>query len=129
MSLSDGIQALKCADCARSDSAATDAVPTGSLAIPTEAMLGFPDGAPDGRGLTRRRMLRNGVAGVAAVYGASRLSWDHVWNSVAAQAAEPMKKSLVVIYLNGGTDVLNAVVPTAPAQYANYAANRPTIKR
>ena len=44
MSLSDGIQALKCADCARSDSAATDAVPTGTLAIPTEAMLGFPDG-------------------------------------------------------------------------------------
>jgi uncharacterized protein (DUF1501 family) len=129
MSSSDGIQALKCADCARSDSAATDAVPTGALAIPTEAMLGFPGGRPEGRGLTRRRMLANGAAGVAAVYGASRLNWESVWSSVAAQAAEPMKKSLVIIYLNGGADVLNAIVPTAAAQYANYAANRPTIKR
>jgi uncharacterized protein (DUF1501 family) len=129
MSLSDGIHALKCADCARSDSAATDAVPTGTLAIPTEAMLGFPDGAPEGRGLTRRRMLRNGVAGVAAVYGASHLNWESVWNSVSAQAAEPMKRSIVVIYLNGGTDVLNAIVPTEAAQYANYKANRPTIAR
>src|SRR4051812_49301946 len=112
MTLTDGIQALKCADCARSDSAATDAVPTGALAIPTDAMLGFPGGAPEGHGLTRPRMLRNGVAGVAAVYGASHLNWETIWNSVAAQAAEPMKKSVVVIYLNGGNDVLNTIVPT-----------------
>ena len=93
MTLTDGIHALKCADCARSDSALTDVRPDGHLEIPAEAMFGFPESDTQRGGLTRRRMLRNGVAGVAAVYGASALNWEVVWNSVAAQAAEPMKKS------------------------------------
>jgi uncharacterized protein (DUF1501 family) len=129
MTLTDGIHALKCADCARSDSAVTDVRPDGRLEIPAEAMFGFPESDIQRGGLTRRRMLRNGVAGVAAVYGASALNWENVWNSVAAQAAEPMKKSLVIIYLNGGNDTLNTIVPTEGAQYAAYAAARPTIAR
>jgi uncharacterized protein (DUF1501 family) len=129
MTLTDGIHALKCADCARSDSALTDVRPDGHLEIPAEAMFGFPESDTQRGGLTRRRMLRNGVAGVAAVYGASALNWEVVWNSVAAQAAEPMKKSLVIIYLNGGNDVLNTIVPTETNQYGKYKSFRPTIAR
>ena len=40
------VQALRCADCARSDSLVTDLAPTSALPIPVEAMMGFPDGVP-----------------------------------------------------------------------------------
>ena len=53
--------------------------------------------------MTRRKLLRNGVLGFAAVYGATQLSFEDVWESAVAQAAEPMGKSLVVIYLTAAT--------------------------
>jgi uncharacterized protein (DUF1501 family) len=46
-----------------------------------------------------------------------------------AQAAEPMQKSIVVIYLNGGNDGLNCFVPTSGPEYTKYQALRPTIAR
>ena len=117
MTIQSEIQALKCADCARSDSAVSDLRPDSLLPIPADALSGWRDGKPGTAGVTRRKLLRNGVLGFAAVYGATQLSFEDVWESAVAQAAEPMGRSLVVIYLNGGNDGLNCFVPQAPTEY------------
>ena len=127
------MQALRCADCARSDSLVTDLASTSALPIPVEAMLGFPDGVPHAQrtphGLDRRAFLRNGLAGVASVYSATRLDWGSIWESALAEAAEPMQKSLVCIFLNGGNDGLNNIVPVEATEYSAYAAARSNIAR
>jgi uncharacterized protein (DUF1501 family) len=124
------VHALRCADCARSDSAATDAVPTGALPIPMEALAGLPDGVPEKpRGLNRRDFVRRGVVGVASVYGATRLDWGSIWEAAAASAAEPMQKSVVCVFLNGGNDGLNCIVPIEGAQYSAYQSARSNIAR
>ena len=128
MTIQSEIQALKCADCARSDSAVSDLQPDSLLPIPADALSGWRDGCPGTAGVTRRKLLRNGVLGFAAVYGASQLSFEDVWESAVAQAAEPMGKSIVVIYLNGGNDGLNCFVPQSATEYAQVpaAAARPS---
>ena len=92
-------------------------------------LSGWREGLPGSTGVTRRKLLRNGVLGFAAVYGASQLSFEDVWESAVAQAAEPMGKSIVVIYLNGGNDGLNCFVPQDATQYGQYKLLRPTIAR
>ena len=129
MTIQSEIQALKCADCARSDSAVSDLRPDSLLPIPADALSGWRDGKPGTAGVTRRKLLRNGVLGFAAVYGATQLSFEDVWESAVAQAAEPMGRSLVVIYLNGGNDGLNCFVPQAPTEYMTYQSLRPSIAR
>jgi uncharacterized protein (DUF1501 family) len=129
MTIQSEIQALKCADCARSDSAASDLRPDSLLPIPADALSGWRDGRPGTAGVTRRKLLRNGVLGFAAVYGASQLSFEEVWESAVAQAAEPMQKSLVVVYLNGGNDGLNCFVPSSAPEFTKYQTLRPTIAR
>ncbi len=128
MTIQSEIQALKCADCARSDSAVSDLRPDSLLPIPADALSGWSDGRP-GSGVTRRKLLRNGVLGFAAVYGATQLSFEQVWEAAVAQAAEPMQRSIVVVYLNGGNDGLNCFVPASAPEYAKYQALRPTIAR
>lgn len=127
------VHALRCADCARSDSLVTDLAPTSSLPIPAEAMDGFQDGVPHARrtarGLDRRTFLRNGMVGVASVYSATRLDWGSIWEAAIAEAAEPMQKSVVCIFLNGGNDGLNTIVPVEPSEYAAYQAKRANIAR
>ena len=110
------VNALRCADCARSDSLVTDLAPTSSLPIPVEAMDGLPRRRPDAKttargGLDRRQFLRNGLVGVASVYSATQLDWSSIWEAAVAEAAEPMQKSIVCIFLNGGNDGLNTIVP------------------
>ena len=51
MTIQSEIQALKCADCARSDSAVSDLQPDSLLPIPADALSGWRDGQP---GLGRR---------------------------------------------------------------------------
>ncbi|MFN8131835.1 MAG: DUF1501 domain-containing protein [Solirubrobacteraceae bacterium] len=123
------IHALRCADCARSDSAATDLRPTGTLPITAEALAGFPDGVSHERRYSRRRLLQSGLLGVASVYAASRLDLGTMLEAAAAEAAEPMQRSLVCIYLNGGNDGLNTVLPVTGADYAAYQAARGAIAR
>ena len=129
MTIQSEIQALKCADCARSDSAVSDLKPDSMLPIPADALTGWSEGRPGSDGITRRKLLRNGVLGFAAVYGATQLSFEEVWESAVAQAAEPMQRSIVVVYLNGGNDGLNCFVPTSAPEYAKYQSLRPTIAR
>ena len=112
MTIQSEIQALKCADCARSDSAVSDLQPDSLLPIPADALSGWRDGQARARAgvdapqaaAQRHARLRGRVRRDAA-----RL--EDVWESAVAQAAEPMQKSLVVIYLNGGNDGLNCFVP------------------
>ena len=86
------------------------------------------------RDLTRRRLLQWGVAGFASVYGAKELGWDDVWESVAEAAEAPPGKCLVLLYLAGGNDGLNVVLPngagdSAQANYSAYANARQDIGR
>jgi uncharacterized protein (DUF1501 family) len=95
-----------------------------------EALAGFPDGVPRARrGVNRRAFLRGGAVGLASIYSLTHLSWESVWDAAAAQAATPMQKSLVCVYLQGGNDGLNAVVPVASTQYNAYLAARQNIAR
>jgi uncharacterized protein (DUF1501 family) len=127
---SNEIQALKCADCARSDSRVTDLAPTSRVEIPVEALAGFPDGPPRRQGhVSRRSFLRGGVIGMASVYSATHLSWERIWDAAAADAAGPAGKALVCIYLNGGNDGLNTIVPVESSQYAAYVSHRGNIAR
>ena len=97
------------------------------LPIPHMAMAGFPAGrAP--HELTRRRLMQFGAAGVASVYAPRMLGWQSVWESVVAQATPP-PPALVVLYLAGGQDGLNVIVPNSSADYALYAQMRPVIGR
>ena len=57
--------AIRCADCARSDSLVTGLEPVDAMPLPAEAMAGFPDGVPRARGPRGldRRLPAHGCAG------------------------------------------------------------------
>jgi uncharacterized protein (DUF1501 family) len=123
--------ALRCADCERSDSRVTDLRPSAAIEIPTEALLGFPDGVParSRRGVNRRSFLRGGAVGMASIYSMTHMSWESIWDAAAANAAQPIQNSLVCIYLMGGNDGLNTIVPVSSAQFGSYASQRSNIAR
>jgi uncharacterized protein (DUF1501 family) len=124
------IQALRCADCARSDSLVTDLRPSSAVTIPAEALAGFPDGVPrQRRGLSRRSFLAGSAIGMASIYSAAHLTWESIWDAAAARAGEPQQNVLVCIYLNGGNDGLNAIVPVSSSQYSSYVSQRANIAR
>src|SRR3954454_5109212 len=127
--VSSDVHALRCADCARSDSAVTDLQPTQSLPIPIEALSGELDRAPSIAELNRRQLLKGGLLGVASVYSAKLLRVSDVWQAALAEAAEPMQRSLVCIFLNGGNDSLNTIVPIESAQFNAYTSARANIAR
>jgi len=120
----------RCISCEELELARVRAVtPSQTLPIPTAALRGFPTGRSPHE-LTRRRLLGAGLAGFASVYGPRLLHWQSVWESVAAQASTPSPaNALVVLYLAGGNDTLNALVPNDPADYAAYLAARPVLHR
>ena len=73
--------------------------------------------------------MQFGVAGMASVYGPKVLGWESVWESVAAEAAAPTQNCLVLLYLAGGNDGLNTIVPNETADYAAYERARSAIHR
>ena len=77
----------------------------------------------------RRAFLRGGMIGVASVYSMTRLSWDSIWDAAAADAAAGPNNVLVCIYLNGGNDGLNTIVPVSSGQYSAYVSRRGNIAR
>ncbi len=113
-------------DCGSRSSADFTAIPSQTLAIPASALAGFPNGRTP-RELSRRRLLAEGIVGVASVYAATRLDWSQVFESAVAEA-DAMQKSLVVIYLQGGNDGLNVTVPVDTV-YTGYQAARANIAR
>ena len=67
---------------------------------------------------------------MAAIYAATQLDWNRVWQAAAAEAAEnPNARKLVLIYLQGGADSLNMFVPQEAGQYGRYMAQRANIAR
>ena len=105
-----------------------DARPSQVLPIPNAALAGFPEGRSP-HALTRRRLLQFGVAGFASVYASQLLGWDSVWESAVAEAAGGAPNALVVLYLAGGQDGLNVIVPTGGSDYPIYTAKRPQLHR
>ena len=75
----------------------------------------------------RRDFLRNGAIGFLTVYGASSLSWGKVWEAASAQAAAgPTTDPIIVsIFLDGGNDGINTLVPIDSTNYPAYLAGAP----
>jgi uncharacterized protein (DUF1501 family) len=121
-------EAIVCADCARSDSAAYDLDPVDHMPIPIEAVNGFEDGVPRVKRHDRRSFLRNGALGIAAVYGASKIDWTEAFEAAKAEAAEP-GSVLVCLFLNGGIDGLQTFVPIGGADFGHYSTARPNVGR
>jgi uncharacterized protein (DUF1501 family) len=119
-------EAIRCADCARSDSLVTGLDPVDRMTIPVEAAVGFPDGVPRAKGLNRRDFFRTGALGIASVYAASRIDWTRAFEAAVAEGAEPGNQ-LVMIFLNGGNDGLNTVIPLT--DFTTYSAKRPGLAR
>lgn len=119
---------MRCIECEEIELARVrDERPTQTLPVPHAALDGFPAGRRPGD-LTRRRLLQFGVAGLASVYGPKALGWESVWESVAAEAALD-QNCLVLLYLAGGNDGLNTLVPAGAADYSAYVAARAAIHR
>lgn len=123
---------MRCIECEEIELARVrDDRPVQTMDVPYAALDGFPGGRSPSA-LTRRRLLQFGVAGVASVYGARALGFEEMWESVAAAADAPTDKCLVLLYLAGGNDGLNVVLPNGVANtsdYDAYKAARPTIHR
>ena len=120
---------MRCIECEEIELARVhDARPTQMLPVPYAALDGFPAGREPGA-LTRRRLMQFGVAGMASVYGPKALGWESIWESVAAEADAPTGKCLLLLYLAGGNDGLNTLVPAEADDYAAYVAARSAIYR
>lgn len=119
----------RCIECEEIELARVrDELPNQTMPVPYAALDGFPAGR-EPRDLTRRRLLQWGVAGTASIYGAHQLGWEQVWESVAHASEAETDKCLVLIYLAGGNDGLNVIVPNDAADYAAYRTARPEIHR
>src|SRR5262249_54685582 len=78
---------------------------------------------------SRRDFLQNGAIAFLTVYGASSLSWGRIWETAAASAAAGVTDPIIVsVFLDGGNDGLNTLVPITGADYAAYVSKRPHIK-
>jgi uncharacterized protein (DUF1501 family) len=78
-------------------------------------------------GLTRRALIGRGVGGLA-VYTARAMPLSRVLESAgAAHAAAPEAPILVSVFLPGGVDLLDTLIPRG-ADYGAYADKRPTLK-
>jgi uncharacterized protein (DUF1501 family) len=78
---------------------------------------------PAGTGLTRRSLLLRGSAALLSVYGASKLGLNGLQEGIA-RAAGVTNPVLVSVFMEGGTDSLSLLAPTADS---TYRALRPTL--
>ncbi|MEA2376727.1 MAG: hypothetical protein QOD13_634 [Thermoleophilaceae bacterium] len=79
------------------------------------------------RPLTRRQMLGLGAAGGLALYTAQAMPIQRVLEAAAADAAAaPNAPVLVSVFLPGGVDLLDTLVPLH--DYGRYADLRPSLK-
>ena len=118
---------MRCTECEELELARVrDELPVQVMPVPHAALDGFPAGRRP-RDLTRRRLLQGGMAGLASIYAPKALGWESVWESVAEAATG--QNCLVMIYLAGGNDGLNTLVPAGGADYSSYVAKRPVLSR
>jgi len=76
--------------------------------------------------ISRRNFLqRFGTAAVGATVLSKTIRELRILNSAVAAGAPPNDyKALICVFLNGGNDSNNMIIPTIPAEWDNYAAIR-----
>src|SRR5271169_4700755 len=78
--------------------------------------------------LTRRDFIRQtACAAVGTVAMTSAIRDLRFMNAAVAQSNITDYKALVCIFLQGGNDSNNLIIPTTGSQYANYAAIRTPV--
>jgi len=78
--------------------------------------------------LTRRGFIRQAACAALGTGALSAAIGDlRIINSAVAQSAVNDYKALVCIFLSGGNDSNNLIVPTIPAEHADYAAIRSDV--
>jgi uncharacterized protein (DUF1501 family) len=83
---------------------------------------------PAGAGLTRRQAVAAGLGAGLTLYLQQVMPLGRVFEAAEAQAqAAPGAPSLVSVFLPGGADLLDTLVPLP--QFGAYADLRPTLKR
>ena len=79
-------------------------------------------------GVTRRQFIRRAAcAAVGTVAMTSAISDLRFMNAAVAQSNITDYKALVCIFLQGGNDSNNLILPTIPSEYANYASIRSPV--
>jgi uncharacterized protein (DUF1501 family) len=82
----------------------------------------------EGGGVTRRQVIGRGLAAGLTVYAAKAMSIGRVFEAAeAAYASAPNAPVLVSVFLPGGCDLLDTIVPLD--QYGRYAGMRPQLKQ
>src|SRR5271163_2837287 len=77
---------------------------------------------------TRREFLRKAACAAVGTASLSAAIRDlRLMNAAVAQTGISDYKALVCIFLQGGNDSNNLIVPTVPSEYANYAAIRTSV--
>jgi uncharacterized protein (DUF1501 family) len=95
--------------------------------VPEELLTGGADAFFAGP-RRRRDFLQQGVGALVALTAATRLKpWELLEASVAEAAANP-QTILVTVYLGGGNDGLNTLVPLTGQDRTIYDASRPRLR-
>ncbi len=77
---------------------------------------------------SRRDFLQGGIGAVLALSAATRMRpWDLLETSIAEAAANP-RNIIVTVYLGGGNDGLNTLLPLTGQDRSIYEAARPRLK-
>jgi uncharacterized protein (DUF1501 family) len=80
-----------------------------------------------GSSITRRQVIGRGLAAGVAVYAAQSMPFTRILEVAEADAqANPNAPILVSVFLPGGTDLLDTLIPVD--QFGTYADLRPTLK-
>src|ERR1700728_4061243 len=78
--------------------------------------------------ITRRNFIRRAAcAAVGTVAMTSTIRDLRFMNAAVAQSNITDYKALVCIFMQGGNDSNNLIIPTLPDEYANYAAVRTPV--
>ena len=77
-------------------------------------------------GLTRRQLVAGGLGTGVTLYLQQAMPFARVLEAAEA-AADPKAPALVSVFLGGGTDLIDTLVPLP--QFGTYADLRPTLKR
>src|SRR5580693_7647132 len=78
--------------------------------------------------VSRRNFIRRAAcAGVGTLAMTSAISQLRFMNAAVAQSDISSYKALVCIFLYGGNDSNNLIIPTIPSEYNNYASIRTPV--